>query len=328
MLGALRGHYTCHVETRAHSRLKRLAAAFLRSEGFLAIAFEVRCPGSNFRVDAAGWLDRQPWPKDDADGGPSLWSTVDERARARTMQERRCEPRTIIIECKQSRGDFIRDDRKADELLALRDEAERWARHVEEHRIKPNEPELRRSDVALFPDLEEWDFTSSRLQSYRRLLRRIAALERQLYGEAKFFRMARYRLADQLFLAAPRGLIRPREVPRGWGLLEASREAIRSVSPDGCAAFTIVVEAPRERSKPEFRSRLLRNIAIAATRDSLGWRANSLEVPQSDVEVKSLRSVLAASVGMRQQPETAPSRPDTIGRAGCPRHAVYRRIME
>jgi hypothetical protein len=316
------------VETRAHSRLKRLAAVFLRAEGFMAVAFEVRCPGSNFRVDAAGWLDRLPWPKDDAGGDASLWSTVDERARARTASERRCEPRTIIIECKQSRSDFIRDDRQADELLALRDEAERWARHVEEHRIKPNEPELRRSGVALFPDLEDWDFTSSRLQSYRRLLRRIAALERQLYGETKFFRMARYRLADQLFLAAPRGLIRPREVPRGWGLLEAPREAIRSMASGECAAFTVAVPAPRERSKPEFRSRLLRNIAIAATRDSLGSGAKSLEPPRADVEVKSMPYQTPASVAVGQQGETAESRPDTIGRARGPNHAVRRSLTE
>jgi len=271
------------METRSHSRLKRLAAAWLLQEGCQAVATEVRCPGSRYRVDAAGYLDRLPYPAStDAGGGATLWATVPKCVRPRRRPT--CQPRTIVIECKQSRGDFIRDGRKVDELLALREEVRRWQAHLEEHRIKPHEPELRRSDTALFAELETWDFAATRLASYRRLVRRLRRIERQLYGETKFNLMARHRLADQLYIAAPRGLIRRREVPEGWGLLEAPRELLRAPTPDRTISnvpndspdrdgparrlLTVTFEAPPREPKPDRRHRLLRNIAVAATRDT------------------------------------------------------------
>jgi len=277
------------MESEHHVALKSLAAAFLIREGFPAVATEVRCPGSRYRVDAAGYLDRIPGPTtQDGSGAPTLWSTIASTSRAR--RERRCEPRTIIIECKQSRSDFIRDDRRADELIALRDEARHWKRHLEERRIKVHEPELRESGSALFTELETWNFSSSRLSSYRKLLRRIRRIEDQLYGETKFCLMSRYRVADQLYLLVPRGLIRQREAPDGWGVVEAPHARSRAMplkedapaeihpqpithdphamSPDFTLGLRVLLDAPRLNSPPRFRQLLLRNIAVAATRDS------------------------------------------------------------
>lgn len=251
------------METSVHANLKRLAAMHLLAYGCVAIGTEVRCPGSRYRVDAAGYLDHLPWPSDaDSRGAATLWSTVQSAARARV--DRRCEPRTIIIECKQSRSDFIRDDGRADELFRLRDEARRWKTHLEERRIKVHEPELRESGSALFADMETWDFAASRLTSYRKLLRRIRRIEAQIYGETKFCTMSRYRVADQLYLCIPRGLIRKRELPDGWGLIEFAKPVAQIAENAVCAH--VAVEAPQLRSPAHFRARLLRNIAVAATR--------------------------------------------------------------
>ncbi|MFM8785425.1 MAG: hypothetical protein ACKOFI_09820, partial [Phycisphaerales bacterium] len=77
------------METREHLGLKELAASWLISMGCRAVAHEVPCPVARFRVDAAGWMP---------DG-----------------------PRTVVIECKASRADFLRDDLRVDDLLAERE---------------------------------------------------------------------------------------------------------------------------------------------------------------------------------------------------------------
>jgi hypothetical protein len=211
------------VETNAHLQLKRLAIRFLRGLGGQAVATEVRCPIARYRVDVAGYLDRSP-------------------AEPPNGRRRRGEPATVLIECKQSRPDFLRDHREADRLLARRDELERLRRHIEEARIKTHEPHLRQTGTSLFPELEEWNFGASRLRG--------------------FFVIARYRLADRLYVAAPRGMIRPRDLPRGWGLLESSKRG-------GDGELNVAVEAPPQSAQPRHRVRLLRNIAVAASRVAL-----------------------------------------------------------
>ncbi len=231
------------VETIMHSLLQTLAVEFLRSLGSPAAATEVRCPIARYRVDVAGYLDR--WPDVPAVGaGPGA-------------DRRRPSPRTVIIECKCSRGDFLRDRGETDRLLAHRDALDRMRRGIEERRIKAHEPHLRRSGSSLFPELEQWDFAASRLRGYRQVVRDLRRIDRALYGQTKFFMVARYALADRLYLAAPRGMIRPRELPRGWGLLECAPPA---------RALGTAVEAPELPARPEHRARLLRNIAASACR--------------------------------------------------------------
>ena len=44
-------------ETIQHRELKRLAVEWLRRLGCSAVAVEVRCPLSRWRVDVAGWFE-------------------------------------------------------------------------------------------------------------------------------------------------------------------------------------------------------------------------------------------------------------------------------
>lgn len=228
-------------ETNQHRELKRLAREWLRRRGCCAVATEVRCPLARWRVDVAGWLEH-------ADG--------------------RVE--TIIIECKQSRADFLRDDADREELLRLRTHLESRRDEIEETRVKPREPHLRRSGSALFPELETWDFAASRIDSYRRVLRELRQVEKRLHGETKFGLLARYRLADRLLLFTPSGLIRRTEVPRDWGLLEASGMRLRHPMPlDAEAPLPMRERVPAQEldSPQQRRIRLLRNIAVAASRE-------------------------------------------------------------
>jgi hypothetical protein len=237
------------METLAHTSLKRLAIAHLRREGYLASACEVRCQIARWIVDVAGWRDGWFDP-------------------ARQQRIRLESPQTVIIECKQSRSDFLRDNRRLDAMLALRERLDGIRRSLEEHHIKALEPQLRIEGSSLFAELDEWDFAASRLPSYQRVLRRLEQIEERLHGQTKFFRLSRYGLADALYLAASKGMIRRREVPPGWGLLECSEEALRwngeSSLFESPPMLTVKIEAPPRRVNEAHRHRLLRNIAIAA----------------------------------------------------------------
>ena len=257
------------METRSHRRLKQLAVAFLREHGCRAAACEVRCPISRYRADVAGWADTT---------GPNGRSLADEppppaSANGRERWRRR-PPRTVLVECKQSRSDFLRDRRDQQKLLRRRENLERFRRSMEQHRIPAIEPHLRRAGSSLFPELEEWDFTASRLPAYRDVLRQLRQIDRMLHGQTKFWMMARYALADRLYLAAPEGMIRKREIPPGWGLLACPKRALRDDDPNaglfGESILQVVVNAPRLDPREEYRRRLLRNITVAAS-----WAASN-----------------------------------------------------
>jgi hypothetical protein len=230
------------VETREHLGLKDLAAAWLLSMGCRAVGTEVPCPIARFRVDAAGYAES---------GTPRVG-------------------RTIVVECKASRADFLRDDLQVDALLLERERLLERKRAIETQLIPVHEPQLCRTGEALFADSAEWEFERSRLLPYRRVLRDLARVEARMHGQTKFNLIARWRLADQLWLLAPSGVVRAREVPPGWGLAECSgtvlRRGVNNALALGSLPLRVSVPAPLHTSPDARRARLLRNIAISLTR--------------------------------------------------------------
>ena len=226
------------METREHLGLKELAASWLLSMGCRAVAHEVPCPVARFRVDAAGWMP---------DG-----------------------PRTVVIECKASRADFLRDDLRVDDLIAERERLLGRKAEIERDLIPVHEPHLRRDEDALFEQGAAWDFERSRLLPYRRVLRQLAKVEERLHGQTKFNLIARWRLADELWVLAAAGVVRAREVPAGWGLAECSpavlRRGVRHALALGTLPVRVVVPAPRHASPDARRVRILRNIAVSLTK--------------------------------------------------------------
>ncbi|HEX5691665.1 MAG TPA: hypothetical protein VFX76_16740, partial [Roseiflexaceae bacterium] len=212
------------METPTHTLLKRLSVEWLRARGYLAAACEVRSPIAQWVLDVAGWRD-------------AWW---DAAAEQRIKLD---SPQTAIIECKQSRADFLRDSRRLDALIHLRQRYEGIRRSIEEHRIKALEPQLRQSGSSLFAELEEWDFESSALPSYRRTLARLEQIDARLHGETKFIRISQYGLADALYIAAPFGMIAHRELPQGWGLLELAEDGTLTQRRES----TAIAARPRHR---------------------------------------------------------------------------------
>ena len=238
------------MESQRHRDLKSAAVKFLFQGGCAAAASEVRCPIARHIVDAAGYLDAAP-KRGGAYRNPPASGAFGRGTRAKT----------IVIECKQSRADFLSDSRNAATLAAERSRLWRVKQTLEEQILKACEPQLRQSGSALFNELEEWDFSASRVGSYRKVVSELLAVDRQLHGGIKFWMLAHYRLADWLFLAVPRGVVHAGEIPPGWGLLELA---------EGAGEFSMRTEAPERPGNPEHRQRLLRNIAGAASRRLAG----------------------------------------------------------
>jgi hypothetical protein len=178
-------------ETEEHWLLKRLALGWAYEQGFNCISFEVRAPRSPYRVDVAGYR-----PAKDQES-----------------------PIVALFECKQNRPDLNRDSAQTTaveiELRGLQERRQNLERLLAVH--FPNA----RTPSSLFPEWDPFDPETLPHSGYRRVIRRIMALQRKLEGNTKFERVTRYRLANLHFLVAPAGLVRSERVPPGWGLLEA-----------------------------------------------------------------------------------------------------------
>jgi hypothetical protein len=178
-------------ETEEHWLLKRLALGWAYERGFNCISFEVRAPRSPYRVDVAGYR-----PGKDRES-----------------------PMVALFECKQNQPDLARDSALTAaieiELHGLQERRQNLERLLAIH--YPNA----RTPSSLFPEWDPFDPETLPHSGYRRLLRRIVALQRKLEGNTKFERVTRYRLANLHFLVAPIGLVSAERVPPGWGLLEA-----------------------------------------------------------------------------------------------------------
>lgn len=251
------------METREHLGLKELAAAWLLRMGCRAVAHEVPCPVARYRVDAAGYAEHEFTAGTEAPSPASIFDAMHAGAAPRS-------PRTVIVECKASRADFMRDDLQVEDLLAERERLLGRKREIEAELIPLHEPHLRRNGQALFDEMAEFDFERSRLLPYRRVLRALAKVEERLHGQTKFNLIARWRLADELWLLAATGVVRSREVPPGWGLAECSpailRRGVAHALALGALPLRVVVPAQRHASPPVRRARLLRNIAVALTK--------------------------------------------------------------
>lgn len=227
-------------ETQRHRELKRLACRWLREQGFLAVGMEVQDSTGRFRADVAGWTDR------------AAGSGV------------RIKPRSVLIECKQSRSDYFRNIRQASGLLSRRQHVmESISRHQPE--ASPLFSSGRSAPLSLFePGAIDGDD-----RELKRLRVELASIERRLFRGVKLARMVRWRSATQFWLAAPAGMISHGELPLGWGLLEASRTAIENGTPEGIPASCVLSAAhvaPDHAVNDRSLARMVRNIAVANSR--------------------------------------------------------------
>ena len=176
-------------ESEAHRKLKRFALDWAAAQWLSLGGVEVRIPRSPYRADVAA-ASRHP----SADDGV-----------------------VALFECKQARGDFLRDE--ANEPV-IRDEASAIAQRLAalKNLLGVHRPDLRRG-TSLFPEFDDYDFRDVSHPTLRTLERKLDVLQTKLVDGVKFARLHRYHAADYLYLVTEDHVLSPHEIPCGWGWL-------------------------------------------------------------------------------------------------------------
>ncbi len=251
-------------ETKRHLQLKDIALAWLRAVGCRAVALEVACPFHRYRFDALGWLDHADDPR-----AVAAFGTPEGTRESTGAKDGPRAPRVIAVECKQSRADFASDDADPAQLAKRKAYLLERRSVIEELRVKRRESHLKVEGSSLFEELATWEFGQSKIAAYRNVVSELEAIDAKMGIDTKFAQLARWRTADHLVVMAPAGLLRPREVPSGWGLVEVDTRALRKGwEPIAGAPLPCVTRvAPSHLGTPDARRlRLLRNLAVAASR--------------------------------------------------------------
>ena len=224
-------------ETEQHRDLKRLALAWAWEQGYRVAAQEVSLPHFRFRIDVAGYRP----------DSTVVQCASGRRARATIVGT------TAIFECKQTRADFLQSGRRIALLTErLRILAARKARH--EARLGLQYPSLRTGDT-LFAEYESYDYTRSGDELYLRDLEQLQTAARQLHAQTKFEKLTQWRAANLHYVVAEPALLRPHELPAGWGLLV--REG---------AQLQLAVKPRWHDATDSARLGMLQQIAAAGTR--------------------------------------------------------------
>jgi hypothetical protein len=196
-------------ETERHLSLKALAAAWAFQQGLSFVAPEIAFPHRRFRVDVAACAPARKVPARANKAVTHLTSVLKTAA---------------VFECKQGRGDLVRDNKRRASLgERLRTLEARRARL--EALLQVHLPHLANGE-SLFPEFDSYRLREHAHAGYQKLLREIRISKRGVMDGTKFDRLLQYRMANVHYLVAEEGLIEPHEVPEGWGLLVRRSETL------------------------------------------------------------------------------------------------------
>ena len=198
-------------ETHRHLGLKVLAAEWAVRQGLLFVAPEVSFPHRRFRVDVAACAPTRKVPSRKP---VSHLSSVLKAA--------------VVFECKQVRGDLIRDNKRRT-LLSERLKTLEARRQRLETLLHVHLPHLANGE-ALFPEFDSYRLREHSHDGYQKLLREIRIAKRGVLEGTKFDQLLSYKIANLHYLVAEEQLIEPQELPVGWGLLIRRADDLELVS--------------------------------------------------------------------------------------------------
>ena len=187
-------------ETIRHANLKILALGWAREQGLSIAAPEVSFPHRKFRVDVAACCPVRKVP-----------------SRNRVESIMSILKAAVVFECKQGRGDLIRDNKRRSVVSNRLKDLEK--RRVQlESLLGLHLPHLANGE-SLFPEFDSFRLREHRHAGYGRLVKDIAVAKRAVVRGTKFDRLISYRLAHLHYLVVDEALLEIHEIPTGWGLL-------------------------------------------------------------------------------------------------------------
>ena len=187
-------------ETDRHLGLKELAVNWAFQQGFALVAPEVAFPHRRFRVDVAACAPARKVP-----------------SREQVTSVSSVLKAAIVFECKQDRGDLIRDNKRR-ALLGERLKALEARKQKLESLLHVHLPHLANGE-SLFPEFDSYRLREHNHDGYKKLLREMRIAKRSVFDGTKFDRLLSYRIANLHCLVAEEHLIETHELPVGWGLL-------------------------------------------------------------------------------------------------------------
>lgn len=209
-------------ESIQHLHLKKLAMDWSLDQGFEIAVDEVRIPQSGYRADVMAY---RRWTRElDAldlagDGLGLQKKAIDSFESEKSMTDEGKGPGfTAILECKQSRSDFLRDMGEWHELQ-MRLETLQKRKIVIERLIRTHHMEWTQREC-LFPEMDPIDLDRAIHPTYLKVLKQISVLTKRKRKESKFDCLTRYDSANLLYLVVEPGLVKNHEAPAGWGVLE------------------------------------------------------------------------------------------------------------
>jgi hypothetical protein len=198
-------------ETTRHLDLKCLAMSWAAQEGLSFVAPEVSFPHRRFRVDVAACAPARKIPsRKPVDSISAVLKAA------------------VVFECKQGRGDLIRDNKRR-ALLGERLKALKARRVRLEALLHLHLPHLANGE-SLFPEFDSYRLREYNHSGYKKLLRQICISQRGVFGGTKFDRLLSYRVANLHYLVTEEQLMEQHEIPLGWGLLIRREERLELVS--------------------------------------------------------------------------------------------------
>jgi hypothetical protein len=131
----------------------------------------------------------------------------------------------VVFECKQVRGDLIRDNKRRS-ILSERLKTLEVRRRRLETLLHVHLPHLANGE-ALFPEFDSYRLRDHNHTGYQKLLREIRIAKRGVLDGTKFDRLLSYRIANLHYLVTEDDLIETHEVPTGWGLLQRRGDSLQ-----------------------------------------------------------------------------------------------------
>jgi hypothetical protein len=123
----------------------------------------------------------------------------------------------VVFECKQGRGDLVRDNKRR-ALLSERIKTLENRKQKLESLLHVHLPHLANGE-SLFPEFDSYRLREHNHAGYKKLLREMRIAKRSVFDGTKFDRLFGYRVANLHYLVAEENLIEFHEIPMGWGLL-------------------------------------------------------------------------------------------------------------